>query len=80
MEKRPTLAFLFFSEPCLTPPPSPYLPNMVCFFHIYVFSDVFWSQNIVFQHKQLTWYQLILILYYLWCFVRLDLQLGHVQL
>ena len=82
MEKRPTLAF-FFSDPCLNPPPlpPPYLPYMVCFFHIHVFSNVFWSQNIVFQHKQLTWNQLILILCYLWHFaeldLQLDLQLGH---
>jgi hypothetical protein len=31
----------------LPDPPSSYLPNMVCFFHIYVFSNVFWSQNII---------------------------------
>ena len=46
------LLFFFFLEPCLTPP-SPYLPNIVCFFHIYVFSDVFWSSNIVFDISNL---------------------------
>ena len=43
VEKRPTLAF-FFSEPCLTPP-SPYLPNIVCFFHIYVFGNIFGTKT-----------------------------------
>jgi hypothetical protein len=33
--------------------PSFYLPDKVCFFHMYVFSDVFWSQNIVFNISNL---------------------------
>ena len=43
---------LFFSR-SLAWPPSPYLPNIVCFLHIYVFSDVFWSSNIVFDISNL---------------------------
>ena len=39
MEKRPTLTF-FFSESCLTPP-TPYLPNKVCFSHTHVFWNLF---------------------------------------
>ena len=37
VEKRPTLTFFFRALPSL------YLSNIVCFFHIYVFSNVFWS-------------------------------------
>ena len=51
-EKRPTLAFFFFGA-LPDPPAPPYLPNIVCFFHIYVFGDVFWNQNIFFKVSNL---------------------------
>ena len=49
--KRDQHSLFFFLEPCLTP--SPYLPNIVCFFHIYYFGNVLRSQNIVFNISNL---------------------------
>ena len=47
----------FFWSFAWHPPPSPYLPNIVCFLHICVFSDVFWSSNIVFDISNLHGHQ-----------------------
>ena len=46
--KRDQHSLFFFRSPAW-PPPSLYLPNIVCFSHIYVLSDVFSSQNIVYN-------------------------------
>ena len=52
-----------------------YLPNTICFFHVYVFGDVFWSWNIVLNEITFLW-----MIFYQQHFVELDLRLEYVHL